>query len=111
MTAFARGSEAKHQSKADIEIRSYNSKNLDIVAYLPKSCREFEDRIKKQAAQRISRGRVEIHLSFEDNSEDAFLFDVDESRARGYYQALKNLGICFLWMLRLPWKWSWQEKR
>jgi uncharacterized protein (TIGR00255 family) len=91
MTAFSEASYTENDIRAEVEIRSYNSKNLDVALYLPGFCRRFEDGIKKIVAGILSRGRVEIRISVKDESEDAVSFAVDEKRARAYYKALASL--------------------
>lgn len=91
MTAFSEASYTENETRAEVEIRSYNSKNLDVALYLPGFCRRFEDGIKKLVAETLARGRVEIRISVSDESEDAVNFAVDEKRANAYYKALASL--------------------
>lgn len=91
MTAYATASLTRNRTHVDVEIRSYNSKNLDVALYLPKTCYPFEEDIKKQVAGRISRGRVEIRISMENTLDETVAFEVNESRAAAYYQALVRL--------------------
>ena len=91
MTAFSEASFTDNDVRAEVEIRSYNSKNLDVALYLPGFCRRFEDGIKKMVAGTLARGRVEIRISISDESEDAVSFAVDEKRADAYYKALSTL--------------------
>lgn len=91
MTAFSEAMYMENQIRAGVEIRSYNSKNLDIALHVPGFCRRFEDGIKKLVAEKLARGRVEIRLDVKDESEEAIIFAVDEKRAASYYKALLNL--------------------
>jgi len=91
MTAFSEAMYMENQIRAEVEIRSYNSKNLDIALHVPGFCRRFEDGIKKLVAEKLARGRVEIRLDVKDESEEATTFAVDAKRATSYYKALLNL--------------------
>ncbi|MCP4120082.1 MAG: YicC family protein [Desulfobacteraceae bacterium] len=91
MTAFSEASYTENDVRAEVEIRSYNSKNFDVALYLPGFCRRFEDGIKKIVAANLARGRVEIRIAIRDESEDAASFAVDEKRADAYYKALATL--------------------
>ena len=91
MTAFAQVSNSSDTITADVTIRSYNSRHLDIVFYSPEYCQEFEDSIKKIIAKNHDRGRIEIRLSIKDDTKDQDLFEVDETRVRSYYQALSKI--------------------
>jgi len=91
MTAFAQVSNSHDTVTADVTIRSYNSRYLDIVFYSPESCLEFEDDIKKNIAKTHDRGRIEIRLSLQDSAKDLDLFEVDEARAGSYFKALNKI--------------------
>ncbi len=95
MTAYAAASHLESCIQCDIEIRSYNSRHLDIALYLPRSFSRYEDGVKKLVAARLARGRIEIRIAIEDQSEDAVQFQVDESRAEAYYNALLQLKSKF----------------
>ncbi|MBF0468077.1 MAG: YicC family protein [Desulfamplus sp.] len=91
MTAYAETSNIEHCIRCDVEIRSYNSRHLDIALYLPRSFSRYEEGIKKMISSKLSRGRIEIRISIEDQSEDAAQFQVDLPRAQAYYKALCQL--------------------
>lgn len=91
MTAFSKGSHTCGTITADVTIRSYNSRHLDIAFYCPESCQVFEDNIKKIIAKTHDRGRIEIRLSVQDDAQDLDQFEVDGAKAISYYQALKKI--------------------
>lgn len=91
MTAYAEASNIENSIRCDVEIRSYNSRHLDIALYLPRSFSRYEESIKKVIASKLSRGRIEIRIAIEDQSEDAVQFQVDLTRAQAYYKALMQL--------------------
>lgn len=91
MTAFAQAEHTIEEMKAAMSIRTYNSRNLDTVVFLPESLRFLEDGIKKDTAARLNRGRVEIRVSVENTASDPVSFRVDKKRAESYMQALHEL--------------------
>lgn len=91
MTSFAEASHLTEQVRCDVEIRSYNSRHLDIGLHLPRSFNRFEEGIRKLIAEKVARGRVEIRVSIEEPSEDSVRFKIDVGRAKAYYQALDTL--------------------
>ncbi len=91
MTAFAQVSNSHDTVTADVTLRSYNSRHLDIVFYSPESCLEFEDDIKKIVAKTHGRGRIEIRLSLQDSAKSLALFEVDDARAESYFKALNKI--------------------
>ena len=91
MTAYARAEKATEQFKVSIEIRSYNHRHLDFAVRLPHNYLELEDKIKSLATEKVSRGRLEVKLQIIDESEDAYGFEINEPKARAYYEALLQL--------------------
>ena len=91
MTAYSEASHIENSIRCDVEIRSYNSRHLDIALYLPKSFSRYEDGIKKLIAAKLSRGRIEIRIGIEDQSDDAVQFQIDLPRVEAYYRALAEL--------------------
>ena len=91
MTAFSQATHACDDIIAEVTIRSYNSRHLDVAFHSPASCQVFEDDIKKIIAKTHQRGRVEIRLSLQDETKDQSLFEVDEPRLTSFYKALKKI--------------------
>lgn len=91
MTAFSQVSKTHGTITADVTIRSYNSRHLDIAFYGPESCQAFEEDIKKVIAKTHDRGRIEIKLFIQDDAKDLELFEVDDAKVISYYQALKKI--------------------
>jgi len=91
MTAYARAEQNGPGFGITTEIRSYNSRHLDIVLRLPHEHAQLEDKIKGLLSDRITRGRIEMHFQFQYEAQDAYRFEVNEPLARAYHQALGRL--------------------
>jgi len=91
MTAYAISENTKDQLTVSIEIRSYNSRYLDISLRAPHGYFCLEDKIKSMISDNVSRGRIEINLQITDNFEDAYGFDIDEPKALAYINVLSRL--------------------
>lgn len=92
MTAYAEKTAERDGLSASVEIRTYNSRFLDVMLRLPGNYRQFETLIKQWIAEGIGRGRVECALVVKDNRKDAVpQFAVDTARAAGYHAALVSL--------------------
>lgn len=91
MTAYAKAEKNLETLAVSIEIRSYNSRHLDIVLRLPHGYLPLEEKIKKRVAEFINRGRVDIAVAIKDDSESAAAYEVDLPRARAYHRALLTL--------------------
>ncbi|MFC1828903.1 YicC/YloC family endoribonuclease [Thermodesulfobacteriota bacterium] len=91
MTAFAATEKTEDDFSITVEIRSYNSRYLDIVLRLPRGYLSLEDKIKQRISGRVARGRIEVKIQIRDASEDANTFEIDTSRAKAYHGALLQL--------------------
>ncbi|MDH3885815.1 MAG: YicC family protein, partial [Desulfobacterales bacterium] len=91
MTAFATAENTADELTVKIEIRSYNSRHLDIVLRIPPACQPLEDKIKGLISSRVARGRLEIRAQVDDGSDEALALEVDFSRAKALVTAFKEL--------------------
>ncbi len=91
MTAYASVESMEQDVCTSVEIRSYNSRHLDLVLRLPTACTEFEERIKKQVAATYVRGRVEVRIKVKDLSGTACAYEIDLPGARAYLAAIRQL--------------------
>lgn len=91
MTAFASSEKTSENLTVNIEIRSYNSRHLDIVLRIPNSYFSLEEQIKGLIAAQITRGRVEVTVQTRASFDNACAFEVDEAKAKAYHIALMQL--------------------
>jgi uncharacterized protein (TIGR00255 family) len=91
MTGYAAAEETQGQVSVGVEIRSYNSRNLDIALRLSTGYLSLEDKIKSLIPRKMSRGRIEITVRVVDDSETAIRYEVHTHRAKAYYHALCRL--------------------
>ena len=91
MTAFAQADISENDLLVSTEIRSYNSKNLDISLRMTSAWLALEEPVKRFISERVSRGRIEISLQIADRSEKALAFDIDTARANAYHKVLTGL--------------------
>ncbi|MDM8525183.1 YicC/YloC family endoribonuclease [Desulfococcaceae bacterium HSG8] len=95
MTAFSRAEKIGENLAVSTEMRSYNSKYLDIALRIPRSYLSLEDRIKGLISEKLSRGRIDIRVVIKDDTEDACAFEVNETKATAYHNALVRLKELF----------------
>ncbi len=91
MTAFSRAENTKDNFSTIIEIRSYNSRHLDIAMRVSRGYLLLEDRIKGMISENVNRGRIEINVQIKGNLDETLAFDVDTVRAKAYHEALVQL--------------------
>ena len=68
MTGFGRGKYENEGRTYTVEIKSVNHKYSDINVRLPRFLNSVEDKIRKRVAEVISRGKIDIFVSFENYS-------------------------------------------
>jgi uncharacterized protein (TIGR00255 family) len=91
MTAYAKSEKTREKLTVLIEIRSYNSRHLDIALRVPHGYLALEERIKTLIAGKVSRGRIEINLQVRDDSDEAYAFEINAPKAKAYYDGLVQL--------------------
>lgn len=97
MTAYAEAEKTDGPLAVAVEIKSYNSRNLDLVLRLPMGYAGLEDKVKNQICGQLVRGRVEVRFQILDQSDAACAYELDMVRAKAYMAAAgqlkKNLQI------------------
>ena len=91
MTAYANAEKTADNLAVTVNIRSYNSRYIDIFLRIPPVYQFLEDKIKGLIGDRIARGRVEVRLQIDDNAEEAAGLEIDHARARALVAAFNEL--------------------
>ena len=92
MTGFGRGNYEIDGRKYTVEIKSVNHKYSDITVKLPRVLSFLEDSVRKQIASNISRGKVDVFITFEDFSKKVTNIRFNKSLAKEYVKQLKELA-------------------
>lgn len=91
MTGYGKGV-SKHDGKTiTIEIKTVNHRFLDCNIKLPRNFLFVEDRVKKAVSSAISRGHVDLYLTYEQSSTDEGAYTVDLELANNYLAAVRQL--------------------
>jgi uncharacterized protein (TIGR00255 family) len=91
MTGFGKSNGVFHSKKVSVEIRSLNSKGLDLNIKLNSSYKELETAIRGYVSTSLDRGKIDISVYIEsqvDRPENL----VNYALATSYYEALKRLN-------------------
>jgi len=91
MTAFSRAEKTKDNFSTTIEIRSYNSRYLDITIRVSRGYLLLEDRIKGIISEKVNRGRIEVNVQIKGDFDETVVFDVDTAKAKAYHEAMVQL--------------------
>ncbi|GAA0873882.1 YicC family protein [Wandonia haliotis] len=90
MTGFGKASGTYLQKKITIEIRSLNSKSLDLNVRLIPLYKEKEIELRKQVGACLERGKVEVTIAVENNGEERSSV-INKAVARAYFNDIKDL--------------------
>lgn len=92
MTGFGRASLESNGKNYIIEIKTVNNKYSDITVKSPKRLSFMEDKIRKQIANRITRGKVEVSVSFFDSSNKSKNVVLNKEIAKEYIKQLREIA-------------------
>jgi uncharacterized protein (TIGR00255 family) len=91
MTGFGKAVCELRERKIVIEIKSLNSKQLDVNARIANGFRDKEIDIRNLLSSRLQRGKVDFSMTV-GNSGDAANYSINKELARKYYSELKELA-------------------
>lgn len=90
MTGFGKASLQLEKAKYTFEIRSLNSKQLDLNMRLPNSVRVYEGELRRIVSEHLSRGKVDLTLSIE--STDPSTGSMNIAALTSYVQLFKKIA-------------------
>ncbi|MBE5874127.1 MAG: YicC family protein [Lachnospiraceae bacterium] len=95
MTGFGRCEVAENNRKFTVEMKSVNHRYLDVNIKMPKKLNFFESAIRGELKNFISRGKVDIFISYEDFSEDTSSVRYNKELAGEYLKYLRQMAEDF----------------
>jgi Uncharacterized stress-induced protein len=91
MTGYGKAVAETPQKKITIEIKSLNSKQLDLNTKLPWLYREKEPEIRNIISQRLDRGKIDFSI-FCDLLDNEVVTVINKSAVRNYYNQFKEIA-------------------
>ncbi len=91
MTGYGKATTIIEGREMTIELKSVNHRFLDINTKLPKSLICVEDVLRKTLQKHLSRGRIDVFISYQDKREIEKNVTVDMGLAKGYFAAREKL--------------------
>lgn len=91
MTGFGRSEFELGQKKITIEIRTLNSKQMDIILKLPSILKDKESDIRNEISRALIRGKADVYISIDGNEEDRGVV-INKSIFIDYYNQIKALS-------------------
>ena len=90
MTGFGKAEGMVGNKKVSLQIRSLNSKQADVTVKVPSVFKEVELDIRKQVADALLRGKIEVYLSFEATEKET-IHHIDEALFETYFNQFSQL--------------------
>jgi uncharacterized protein (TIGR00255 family) len=91
MTGFGKSVAEIPQKKISIEIKSLNSKSLDLNARLPWLYKEKESEVRNIISQKLDRGKIDLTINF-DILDSEIVPVINKSVVKNYYVQLKEIA-------------------
>ncbi len=95
MTGFGRFEAGDENRKLVVEMKAVNHRYCDINIKMPKKLSFFDSSIRAVMKKYIQRGKVDVFITYEDNTENTMLLKYNKDMAQAYYQALKAMSDDF----------------
>lgn len=92
MTGFGRCEVAENNRKFTVEMKSVNHRYLDVNIKMPKKLNFFESAIRAELKKYISRGKVDIFITYEDFSESNTTIRYNREVAAEYLKYLDQMA-------------------
>ena len=92
MTGYGKSILAKEKREYQVEIKTVNHRYLDISIKMPKFLSYLEEQIKKEISSKIKRGKVDVFITFENNSEEGKNIKINKELAKVYINELRQLA-------------------
>ena len=90
MTGFGKSELIQDNKTITIEIRTLNSKTIDINSRLPYMYKEFDMLLRKKIADSLKRGKIDFSVVYKSNKEDSNSV-VNKEIVESYISQLKNI--------------------
>jgi uncharacterized protein (TIGR00255 family) len=91
MTGYGQGQASRNGITVTVEVRSVNSRFLEVSARLPRSLSARENEIKELVRRRISRGKLSLTATVDRETGASLPLKVNVTAARTYYRLLNEL--------------------
>ncbi|MDI1241198.1 MAG: YicC family protein [bacterium] len=89
MTGFGRGSASGENFSVNVELKTVNNRFLDVNLRLSGELQQLESRLKQLIGERLSRGRVEVNLQYDES--DEITYELNRPMIAGYLAAMKQM--------------------
>ena len=92
MTGFGRSKLEENSREYIVEIKSVNHKYSDISIKMPRSLSSYEEKIKKIISEKVSRGKIDVFITYNNYSEEGKNIIINKELAKNYIAELTELA-------------------
>ena len=92
MTGYGQARYEDENYSINAEVKTLNSKFLDVTVRIPKSFNDKEIQIRNMISEKLQRGKVTIVLEFSNKKDTTAKVKINEKLFRQYYDNLKSLS-------------------
>ena len=92
MTGYGKANLEKNARKYQVEIKTVNHRYLDISVKMPRVLSYLEENIKQEISSKIKRGKVDVFVTFENDSLEGKEIRINTELAKSYINELKKLA-------------------
>lgn len=92
MTGYGKAVLNLENREYQVEIKSVNHRYTDINVKMPRTLIGLEEFIKKQINEKIKRGKIDVFITFENNSQEGKNVNINQELANIYIEELKKLA-------------------
>lgn len=92
MTGYGRATYENEGREYIVEIKSVNNRFSDISIKMPRTFNFLEEKIKKEILNNVTRGKIDIYITFNNNSDLGKKININTEIANKYIEELKKLS-------------------
>ena len=92
MTGFGRSKIEENSREYIVEIKSVNHKYSDISIKMPRTLSSYEEKIKKIISEKVSRGKIDVFITYNNYSEEGKNIIINKELAKNYVAQLTELA-------------------
>lgn len=92
MTGFGRCELADEKRKFTVELKSVNHRYLDVSIKMPKKLNFFESTIRNLLKEYLERGKVDVYITYEDDTDGSYSLRYNRTLAREYLGYLNSMA-------------------
>ena len=95
MTGFGRGEASDNDRKITVEMKSVNHRYFEPSIKMPKRLNFYDASIRTELKKYISRGKVDVFITYEDYTENKFCLKYNEELANEYMGIINHIAEQF----------------